>query len=341
MEIMITLIILMLSCLLSCEKKGSNNPQPINNNTDTLSGYFTNPLKSNGNYADPWVIKKGSMYYYCGSDGGIFINVANKLQNIVNVERHYIFVPADCQSYSKEIWAPELHFLRGHWYVYFAADDGNNENHRMYVLEGGSNADDPLKGDYSLKGKLCGDSDNWAIDGTAFEFRDSLYFVWSGWPGEINVTQCLYISRMKNPYTLDNKRYQISCPQFNWETIGIPTVNEGPEVLISNSTVNIIYSASGSWTNDYCLGRITCNNGNLLNEDSWDKVGPVFSKTDNVFGPGHASFVFDGNRWWIVYHAAKYKDSGWNRNIRIQPFTWNDSIPVFGKPVSPGIWIQE
>ncbi|WP_255373625.1 hypothetical protein [Chitinophaga sp. CF118] len=37
-----------------------------------------------------------------------------------------------------------------------------------------------------------------------------------------------------------------------------------PTSLISNNTVNIIYSASGSWTNDYCLGRITTTNGNLM-----------------------------------------------------------------------------
>jgi GH43 family beta-xylosidase len=42
---------------------------------------------------------------------------------------------AGWHSYSKELWAPELHFIKGKWYMYFAADDGNNNNHRIYVLE--------------------------------------------------------------------------------------------------------------------------------------------------------------------------------------------------------------
>lgn len=33
------------------------------------------------------------------------------------------------------LWAPELHHFSGRWYIYYAADDGLNENHRMWVLE--------------------------------------------------------------------------------------------------------------------------------------------------------------------------------------------------------------
>jgi hypothetical protein len=38
----------------------------------SASAIFTNPLPSidNGNYADPWVIRAGGFYYYCGSNGG-------------------------------------------------------------------------------------------------------------------------------------------------------------------------------------------------------------------------------------------------------------------------------
>jgi GH43 family beta-xylosidase len=32
------------------------------------------------------------------------------------------------------LWAPEIHFIRGNWYIYFALDDGDNANHRMYVI---------------------------------------------------------------------------------------------------------------------------------------------------------------------------------------------------------------
>jgi GH43 family beta-xylosidase len=286
------------------------------------------------------VITTGNKFWYCGSEnGGIFVSSSDSLHTILKKTKITIFTPPAKCEYSHEIWAPELHYLQGRWYVYFAADSTDNKYHRMYVLEGGSDAANPLNGQYTFKGKLAAVTDHWAIDGTAFEYRDQLYFVWSGWPGTTNVTQCLYLAKMKNPYTIDGERVEISCPTELWETIGNPTINEGPEVLIQNNSIHIIYSASGSWTDDYCLGRLTCTNGDILNKNSWVKTGPVFSGTEDVFGPGHASFVniASKNSWWIVYHAARLKGSGWDRDVRIQPFSWLDDVPIFGKPVSPKV----
>jgi len=36
---------------------------------------------------------------------------------------------------SDNVWAPELHLIDGKWFIYFAADDGDNDNHRMWALE--------------------------------------------------------------------------------------------------------------------------------------------------------------------------------------------------------------
>jgi hypothetical protein len=145
---------------------------------------------------------------------------------------------------------------------------------------------------------------------------------------------------MSNPYTISGDRAEISRPDYSWEQVGSPTVNEGPTPLISGNTVNIIYSASGSWTNDYCLGRITCTNGNLLSKASWNKPStPAFSKFGNVYGPGHASFVKspDNIQWWIVYHAANSNGSGWDRRVMTQQFSWDGDIPYFGFPIEKGI----
>lgn len=323
----------------SCTDSSSKEITP----TDTVAAIevVRNPLISaNGGYSDPWVIAVNGFYYYCGSDGGgIFIIKSEKLQNIVNQPKKYIYTPTAGTDHSAELWAPELHYLSGAWYVYFAADNGSNENHRMHVLKGGSDAIDPLSGSYVYKAKLSDPDNRWAIDGSPFVYKNQLYFVWSGWPGTENVTQCLFISKMENPYTLTGNRVEVSRPSNSWETIGNPTVNEGPEVLIKDSAVHIIYSASGSWTDDYCLGKITCTDGNIMNAASWKKNGPVFARTTNVYGPGHCSFVLSPNKkqWWIVYHAAKWQGAGWNRDIRIQPFTWIGAEPYFGVPVMPGI----
>lgn len=237
---------------------------------------------------------------------------------------------------------PILQFVKKQWYVYVAADDGNNDHHHMFVLE--STSGDPF-GPFNLRNKLAPPSDFWAIDGTIVEFPDGkLYFIWSGWEGTDNVAQNLYIAPMSDPTVISGDRVLISKPTYDWETIGNPLVNEGPEALWHNGSLFIIYSASGSWTDDYCLGQLKWTGDDPLKETSWLKnPTPVFSKTDQVFGPGHASFVKspDGTEDWIVYHAAKYKGAGWNRNIRIQKFDWNkDGTPNFGKPVDPGIPLE-
>jgi len=298
---------------------------------------FTNPVVSDG--ADPWVIKHENYYLYCFSTGDkIWISKTNNLHEIGTADPVLIWQPEKGQMYSENLWAPELHYIDGKWYVYVAADNGMNTNHRMYVLE---NPDTNPLGNYVLKGKISDSIDRWAIDGTVLEHNEKLYFLWSGWAGTTNVQQNLYIAPMSNPWTINGDRILISEPEYSWEIIGNPLINEGPEVLIKNGIIHIIYSASGSWTGDYCLGQLTFTGTDILSRKSWSKKNqPVFAKTDSVFGPGHASFVAspDGREDWIIYHAAKRKGSGWDRNIRMQKFEWNeDHSPDFGCPVPVNI----
>jgi GH43 family beta-xylosidase len=338
-------LLLIVLCL-SCNKPPKLTVPSLSASNVSASDIFTNALPSidNGSYYDPWVINIGGYYYYCGSDGGrLWITKSVTLQNILQPAKTFIFTPPAGTTYSSDLWAPELHYLNGRWYVYFAADDGNNANHRMYVLEGGTNASDPLDGAYAFKAKLSATTDRWAIDGSTFAYNGQEYFVWSGWEGTSNVSQYLYIARMSNPYTISGERTEISRPDFAWEQVGSPTVNEGPTALVSGNTVNIIYSASGSWTNDYCLGRITCTNGALMTKSSWNKPSsPAFSRFGNVYGPGHASFVksSDNVQWWILYHAANTDGSGWDRRVMTQQFSWDGDIPYFGYPIEKGIPIS-
>jgi GH43 family beta-xylosidase len=306
-------------------------------NCQTARHELKNPVVARGQ--DPWVIRWETNYFLCESrSDGVWVNRSARLEEIgVNHWSRVWHAPANT-PYSHEIWAPELHFLQGKWYIYVAADDGTNAHHRMYVLEGTS--DDP-QAPFTFKGKIAAPTDYWAIDGTVLEMPDGkIYFIWAGWPGTKDGVQNLYIAPMSNPWTISGERSCISQPDQVWEDRDFPHIEEGPETLWHNGRLFIIYSASAFWNDDYCLGELAWTGGDVMNPKSWIKnPQPVFKHTEDVFGPGHCSFVKspDGKEDWIVYHAHIARGKR-QRDVRIQPFTWNpDGTPNFGKPISPAV----
>jgi GH43 family beta-xylosidase len=313
---------------------------------------FSNPLLPAG--ADPFSFYKDGYYYYTHTTGNrVDLWKTKSLADLKTAQRKTIFTPPPNTAYSKEIWAPEIHFIQGKWYVYFAADDGRNENHRMYVLENGSA--DPLEGNWTFKGKVADPTDKWAIDGDVFTWNNQLYMIWSGWEGDTNGQQDIYIARMKNPWTIEGNRVRIAAPQFDWEKHGDlhdannpphVNVNEGPQALIHNDRLFIIFSASGCWTDFYALGVLSyTGKQDLLDAANWKKHPQPFfkqSKEQAVYAPGHNSFFKspDGKQDWILYHAnnAPGQGCGGHRSPRAQPFTWDQAgMPLFGEPLKEGI----
>ncbi len=199
---------------------------------------------------------------------------------------------------------------------------------------------------FQYLGKISDKSDKWAIDGTVLVFNQQLYFVWSGWEGDTNVQQNLYIAQMDNPTTISSARRRISAPNHEWEkrgaVNGLPTINEGPQVIQDSGKVFIVYSASGSWSDYYCLGMLELTGDNPLLPDAWIKhEQPVFEGTDCVISPGHPSFLKIGTQDYIVYHHTRIKGGGWqNRQVKIQPFYWQNFKPVFGTPLQDGSLVK-
>ena len=185
----------------------------------------------------------------------------------------------------------------------------------------------------------------WAIDGTLLvDSENKPYFIWSGWPGKVDGVQNLYIAPMESPTKIVVQRTLLSEPDQAWEQRSdhLRGLLEGPQILYRKNKIFIIYSASGSWSEHYCLGMLEYLGGDMCNPENWKKHkdAPVFSGEDKVLGTGHCSFVksADGREDWIVYHTKQKKEHGWgDRCVHTQPFSFNDSdLPVFGKPIQPG-----
>lgn len=309
---------------------------------------FTNPLVAGRALADPWIAQKNGWYYFTFTAGrSIEIWKGRTISGLADTAKVTVWRAPDTGPNVHDVWAPELHFVQGKWYVYYTATDAarSDLNRRVFVLE--AQTGDP-QGAYQDRGQLSiPGADVYAIDGTVYERKrdGALFFLWSGRAENKPGPQNLYIAPLKNPWTIAGPRVLISAPTLPWEKHGW-AVNEGPEVLERKSKTFVVYSASGGTTPFYCLGLLSNTSGDLLDPKAWRKSpAPVFSQYAGpdgaVYGPGHNGFFRspDGREDWIVYHGKQTPANTWGgRLVRAQRFFWNrDESPCFGHPVPAGV----
>lgn len=300
--------------------------------------------------ADPWIYRHRDGYYYFTASvpeyDRIELRRAETIRQLAHSEPVVIWEKHTDGIMSGYVWAPEIHFIEGKWYLYFSA--GSQEApfaQRLYVLE--NEAGNPLEGNWAEKGRIETRWDTFSLDATTFEHAGTRYLVWAQQDPGIRNNSNLYISRMANPWTLEGEQTMLTRPEYDWESVKF-LVNEGPAVLKRNGSIFIAYSASAT-DHHYCMGLLAASDdSDLLNAGSWSKSPvPVFktSEKNGQYGPGHNSFTVsaDGTRDILVYHARNYKEITGdplydpNRHTRVQPLDWGeDGRPIFGVPVPDG-----
>lgn len=301
---------------------------------------YPNPLILNR--ADPYLLKHTDGFYYFTASvpeyDRLVLRRSKTIAGLSSSEEVVIWSKHQKGEMGSHIWAPELHWIDGKWYIYFAA--GSAEDVwaiRPYVLECTDN--NPLTGTWVEKGRIALPNESFSLDTTTFEHEGQRFLVWA----QILEDSCLYIAPMDTPWSISGKPVKISAPEYDWE-IQRFRVNEGPAVLKRNGFIFISYSASG--TDDrYCMGLLTASaTSNLLDVASWTKSkNSVFKSNENLseYGPGHNSFTIseEGTTDLLVYHARSYKEIigdplyDPNRHAHIQRLFWNaDGTPFFGEP---------
>ena len=130
-----------------------------------------------------------------------------------------VWRPPAGQAYSHGIWAPELHFLRGKWYIYFGADAGTNAR----TASGWSKIRRPrsARGEWTPEGQ--GRRPCRSMGHRCHRVRDDgARFTWCGRDGGARSTAFkAWISRnFPDPWTVKGRRVRISTPEYPWEKIG-------------------------------------------------------------------------------------------------------------------------
>nr|WP_245880428.1 glycoside hydrolase family 43 protein [Streptomyces zhaozhouensis] len=296
------------------------------------SGTFRNPLNPG---PDPFLTYANGEYHLATTQGdGIRMWSASSLADLLAADPVTVWTDTD-PSRDQHIWAPEFYRFGDRWYMYYTADDGVDEHHRLFVLE--SEGDDP-RGPYHFKAKLEPPNhvDKFAIDPGILQHDGKLYLAYSG----LNEYQHngLNIAPMSNPYTVSGDAVPFDAAG------GCPEVREGPAFLYRNGKTWMTYSACDTGKPDYQVWMMSLPEGAdpLVRENWTQHDGALFSRNDEVgvYGPGHHTFFTspDGTEDWIIYHAKNTSENTYtHRTTRAQPISWNDDgSPNLGRPLALG-----
>lgn len=298
--------------------------------------------------ADPYVYRHtDGMYYFTASlpeYQGIAIRRSRHLRDLAAAEEVMIWKKHEEGPMGAHIWAPELHYLEGKWYIYFAAGNAEKKWHiRPYVLE--CMGQDPVKDAWVERGRLHGADDDefsfgdFSLDATIFQHNEKNYCIWAEKVGVGMQISNLYLAEMETPVKMKTAQVLLSTPDYDWERRGF-WVNEGPAVVKHAGRIFVTYSASDTGSN-YCMGMLSvAENEDILDPEKWSKKRyPVLQteETRGLYGPGHNSFTVDEQgEPVLVCHCRTSKEIEGNplynpnRHAMLWKIKWNEQgEPVF------------
>ena len=306
--------------------------------------------------AKPFIAQRADPYVYRHTDGNYYFTAsvpaydrivlrrADSLAGLSEAEEKTLWLKHESGEMSQHIWAPELHYLDGKWYIYFAA--GEKEDIwkiRPFILE--CTGQDPMADAWIERGKMQrADEDIYSfeafsLDATILEHKGERYYIWAEKVSVGIQISNLYIARMESPTKLATAQVLLTTPDYDWERQDI-WVNEGPAVLKKNGRIFVTYSASATGA-CYCMGMLSIGEDeDLLDPRAWKKERHPVLTTDSevgLYGPGHNSFTtLEDGTTVCVYHARPYEKIEGdplydpNRHAMLMRVEWDEKgYPVF------------
>ncbi len=329
---------------------------------------FRNPIIAHG--ADPSVILVNGMYYsvqggcpHQGSAPVLCIRASAMLPGLGRAVPVVVWTAPAFGPGSADIWAPQIEFLDGRWYIHYAAGSAPGLNdHKLYALVPGTPGQ-PLRPWVAARtgspngGLATNWKSIWAIDPDVFLASDNRYYLVYACRQDNSGSreskfQSICLSAMSDPLHPTGQTIELSQPTQPWEIRTFPT-QEGPFGFTHNGVDYILYSASFSGTpDDYSEGVLINHHppqpngaGNALtNPAAWIKDGPVFDGHHASYGTASNVLVDspDGTELWNVYHGVNclknctlFQGKIWrDRSDRAQQAGWSATGSlVMGYPV--------
>ena len=314
--------------------------------------------------ADPYIVLGEDGYYYFTASypmygatdaqgyDRIVLRRATTIEGLKTAEEKVVWDESESNISHRFIWAPEMHYIGGKWYLYYAASSSSSNTWAINCHVLMCTGDDPYNDSWEEKGKFqAADGDNvsftdFSLDMTYFECNGKSYVIWAQKVGTSN----LYMAEVdpEEPWKTTTPAMLLTKPEYYWECVTFP-VNEGPSVIIHGGKVIVAYSASATGP-EYCIGYMYADeNADLMDINSWTKqTTPALTSEDLVdeYGPGHNSFTKDEKGDYIfVYHSRSKEcyegNCGYGsqdplydpcRSARIRKVQWDENgLPILNQ----------
>lgn len=308
-------------------------------------------------YNEPFILQRADPYVCRAKDGTCYFTAsvpeydrlvlrhADTLEGLKDAPETEIWHMHESGPQSKHIWAPELHYVFGGWYLYYSAGERDDVwKIRPYVLK--CESEDPMKGPWTELGPMKPAEEDefsmrsFSLDATILEQNGVYYYIWAEKTGVGKMISNLYIARMEGPDRLATAQVLLTTPDYDWERVDF-WVNEGPAIVRHGKKIFLTFSASATGA-CYCMGLLSVDeDADLLDPHMWKKERYPVLRTDEekgIYGPGHNSFVKaeDGTTDLCVLHFRQYDEITGdplydpNRHVMILPVEWDENgYPVF------------
>ena len=280
--------------------------------------------------SDPCICRYNGKYFLSASgQRSVTFRISNTLEGLALAEPVNVYTMPEDDKIHANMWAQEMHIIRGIPYVFTTVGEREWYTVRSHVLRCNGNPENPSDWEEPrLVLRPDGTElqpEGISLDMTYFCINEIHYVMWSDRKFKVRSekyvvadTADIYIATIDpdRPWQLTSKPVCILRPMYGWDRYET-LVDEGPYLLKHGTDLFVTISGSSTGLADlYCLGLLHAKEtDNLLLPESWDWLPyPVLTKESvkGEYGPGHNCFIKEPESGddLLVYHAVPHDING-------------------------------
>lgn len=280
--------------------------------------------------SDPCICQyQGKFFLSASGQRSVTFRISDTLEGLPSAEPVNVYTMPETDKIHANMWAQEMHIIRGIPYVFTTVGEREWYTVRSHVLRCNGNPANP--DDWEEPQLVCRPDgtelqpEGISLDMTYFCINEVHYVMWSdrkfterSEKRVIPDTADIYIATIDpdRPWQLTSEPVCILRPMYGWDRYETE-VDEGPYLLQHGTDLFVTISGSSTGLADlYCLGLLHAKEtDNLLLPESWEWLPyPVLTKESvpGEYGPGHNCFIKDPDSGddLLIYHAVPHDKNG-------------------------------